>query len=135
MWMVEGSRERMSTSRHLAWRRGRLGELRACLYLRVRGFRILGRNVRMKRGELDVIACRGSLLVVAEVKRRDLLEEGLLSVTKRQQKRIVGGFEEWLSKEYELGRDWGDYAIRYDVLVVGRNFGVHHEEDAFRVDF
>jgi putative endonuclease len=39
-------------------------------WLEERGFEICGRNVRVGRLELDVIARRGSLLVVCEVRSR-----------------------------------------------------------------
>ena len=39
-------------------------------YLEARGWRILGRNVRVGRGELDLIARRGCVLAFVEVKAR-----------------------------------------------------------------
>ncbi len=51
-------------------RLGRSGEELAARHLRGLGFVVLARNVRTARGEIDVIARRGSLLVFAEVKTR-----------------------------------------------------------------
>ena len=46
------------------------GEGRAEAFLRDRGFRILGRNVRSPLGELDLVADDHGVLVFVEVKRR-----------------------------------------------------------------
>ena len=49
---------------------GARGEKYAARWLRFRGYRIVGRNVVMKRGEIDIIARRGGSLVFVEVKTR-----------------------------------------------------------------
>ncbi|MEM8609607.1 MAG: YraN family protein [Myxococcota bacterium] len=48
----------------------RAGEALAAEFLTDRGFTIIGRNVRVGRLELDVIARRGPLIVVCEVRSR-----------------------------------------------------------------
>jgi putative endonuclease len=51
--------------------RGRRAERAAAVLLRVQGFRVLGRNLRIRgAGEIDVLARTGSTLVVVEVKAR-----------------------------------------------------------------
>ncbi len=47
---------------------GALGEQVATEYLRRRGFKIIGRNVARKTGELDIIAEKAGVLHVVEVK-------------------------------------------------------------------
>jgi putative endonuclease len=49
---------------------GRAAEQRVSELLSQRGFHILGRNVRLGRLELDIIARRGDLLVFCEVRAR-----------------------------------------------------------------
>jgi putative endonuclease len=49
---------------------GRRAELAVADLLFTRGFRILGRNVRMGALELDVVARKGPLVVVVEVRTR-----------------------------------------------------------------
>jgi len=51
-------------------RYGRLAEGMAAWALRLRGYRIVGRNMRVAGREVDVVARRGGLLVVCEVKAR-----------------------------------------------------------------
>jgi putative endonuclease len=49
---------------------GRRAETLACWWLRLRGYSILARNVRVLGREVDVVARRGRTLVVCEVKAR-----------------------------------------------------------------
>lgn len=56
--------------RRRAERSGREGERRAALWLRAKGRRILADRVKTPRGEIDLIARRGSLVAFVEVKYR-----------------------------------------------------------------
>ncbi len=47
---------------------GRRGEELAAAHLSRRGFQILDRNVRARYGEIDLVACDGSVLAFVEVK-------------------------------------------------------------------
>jgi putative endonuclease len=49
---------------------GRLGEEHAAAHLRKLSFAIVGRNVRTRAGEIDIVAFDGHTLVFAEVKTR-----------------------------------------------------------------
>lgn len=60
--------EQRQTARHLAI--GQLGEEMACRLLWKRGYRILGRNLRFKGGEIDVVAERKGRVHFVEVKTR-----------------------------------------------------------------
>ncbi len=50
--------------------RGKQGERSVALYLQQRGFRILGKNVYTRWGEIDIIAARGNTIHAIEVKTR-----------------------------------------------------------------
>lgn len=56
--------------RSLAERRGRRAETIAAWYLRLKGWRIIARRVRVRGGEIDLIARRGRTLACIEVKWR-----------------------------------------------------------------
>ena len=47
-----------------------MGERLAAVYYRRRGCRVLEMNFRTRRGEIDVIAQKGDMLIFAEVKTR-----------------------------------------------------------------
>lgn len=55
---------------------GRQGEDLAVSWMERRGYRILGRNVRTRLGEIDLVAGRGQLVVIVEVKTRRSDEAG-----------------------------------------------------------
>lgn len=69
---------------------GNEGEEMAARYLIRDGFRIVGRNLKYKTGEIDIVAKRGKELHFFEVKtRRDpCLAEPLESITERKKDRI-----------------------------------------------
>ena len=50
--------------------RGRAGEDAAAALLEAHGYRIVGRNVRLPGGEVDIIARDGDVVVFVEVKAR-----------------------------------------------------------------
>lgn len=47
---------------------GRFGEDTAVKLLKLKGYRILARNFRLKSGELDIVALDGTMVVFVEVK-------------------------------------------------------------------
>jgi hypothetical protein len=62
--------------RRSAWLRGRRAEWLAAWWLRLKGYRILARDLRTPVGEIDLIARRGRVLALVEVKARPSLEPG-----------------------------------------------------------
>jgi putative endonuclease len=51
---------------------GRLGEALAERFFRDRGWTVLGRNVRVRGGEIDLVAMDGPELIVVEVRTRSI---------------------------------------------------------------
>ena len=78
--------------------RGRRAERRVAWHYRLRGYRILGRNVRAGGVELDLIVRRGRRLVFCEVKLRHGPSFGdpLEAVDERKRERLRRGVEAWL---------------------------------------
>lgn len=111
---------------------GRRGERRAAWFYRMRGYRVVGRNVRGGGGELDLVLRRGSLIVFAEVKTRQSLAagEGFDSVDRRKREQLIR-----LADRYVAGIDPRAIRIRYDIVSLfwtGRRFLITHFPDAFR---
>lgn len=69
--------------------RGRRAEALSTWLLRAKGYRILARRFRTRAGELDIVARRGRTIAFVEVKARADLEAAILSITPRQQARIM----------------------------------------------
>ena len=72
-----------------ARRSGRAAEALAALWLMAKGYRILGYRLRTPQGEIDILALRGRVLAVVEVKRRRTLQEALEAVTDDQRTRLT----------------------------------------------
>ena len=114
-------------ARQAAFRVGVSAESRAAAYLTGRGYAIAARRFKSRVGEVDIVARRGPELVFVEVKARSRLDDAALSVTPRQQKRIVAAAEAWLADHPDDGlRD-----IRFDVILVARNGRTEHITAAF----
>ena len=112
----------------------RAGEDAAVEALRRRGYRVLARNVRLRRGELDVVAEQGGDLVFVEVKARrsDTYGTPAEAVGFRKQRALVQ-----LAAGYLARRRLTDRACRFDVVEVrldaaGRPVRVDVLPDAFR---
>ncbi|MGA0606042.1 YraN family protein [Phenylobacterium sp. VNQ135] len=67
---------------------GRRGEVVAALWLMLRGYRILGFRLKTPQAEIDLLAVRGTVLAVVEVKRRASLEAALDAVRHDQRDRL-----------------------------------------------
>ncbi len=113
-----------------AYRQGVQAENIACAVLEGAGWKILGRRVRTAAGELDVVAEKDGLLVVAEVKARPNLTDAAYALGARQQKRIIAATEALLAEH----PDWGRAGVRFDVLLVDATGGLERIEGAFRVE-
>jgi putative endonuclease len=114
-------------ARQAAFRVGVSAESRAAAYLAGRGYAIAARRFKSRVGEVDIVARRGPELVFVEVKARKGLDDAALSVTPRQQRRIVAAAEAWLADH----PDDGQRDIRFDVILVARNGATEHITAAF----
>jgi putative endonuclease len=87
----------------------------AVLWYRLRGYRILGRNVWAGGNELDVIARRGRRLVFCEVKSKGGPGFGdpLEMVTPEKQRRLRRAAEAWLRDHPEARQ----LVVSFDVIA------------------
>lgn len=89
------------------------------LYLRCKGYRIVERNWRSKLGEIDILARKGQVLALIEVKLRG--DAGLAggAVQPQQRRRLIRALGHYLKTRPELaGLD-----LRCDVLALGWTAG------------
>ena len=95
---------------------GRRAEELATAFLHAQGFEILERNYRRRLGELDIVARRAGMLVIAEVRTRSGTAYGgaAASVDRRKQQRITRAAAALLQRRAELAR----LPVRFDVIVV-----------------
>ena len=115
-------------------RLGRKGEILAARILESRGWRILARNYRAGRREIDVVAQRDGLVAFVEVKTRggDGFGSPQAAVTLLKRREIEAVAVDFLARHV---RD--DVDVRFDVVAIrtgpsGSVVTVEHIEDAWR---
>lgn len=114
--------------RRRAYGRGRGAERLAAWWLRLKGYRILARGFRVPAGEIDLVAQRGNVLALVEVKARDSLAEAGAAVTARQRARIERAAAAFLQRHPHLcGLD-----VRFDAVLVAPGRAPRHFADAWR---
>ncbi|HEX8447591.1 MAG TPA: YraN family protein [Sphingomonas sp.] len=112
--------------RRAAERRGRVGETAACWWLRLKGWTILDRRVRTPRGEIDIVARRGTLVAFVEVKTRATGPELDHALDEPRLARVAAAAEILVPRYARPGDD-----IRIDVILIARGTGVRHIENAW----
>ena len=113
---------------------GDRGELRAAEYLQNKGFYILERNYRTRRGEIDLICADDRYLVFVEVKTRSSTSFGMPceAVTYGKQQKLILTARQWLQEHPT------ELQPRFDVveILVSPNHTtcrMHHIPNAFEV--
>ncbi len=104
---------------------GAAGEARARKFLESRGYEFIASNVRIRRGEVDLVMRDGEELVFVEVKARRYAGTGLpeAAVTPRKLRHIVRVAETWRSTVRHSG-PW-----RVDIVAIDPD-GVRHHPNA-----
>ena len=119
-----------SHRRQRAQRRGRLAEWLCLWHLRLRGWRIVARNWRCPSGEIDILARRGRVLAIIEVKSRNEIDAAALALPPRQRRRILRATEAFLLSRPDLAR----LDPRFDVMLVARHRLPRHWPSAWGAD-
>ncbi len=110
--------------------RGPIGETIAAVYLRKLGYRIVDRNVRTRRGEIDLVARHGDELVFVEVKSwRRLPAEGLEhAIDRRKQGRLIAVARSYVALNAVRYRSLRQ---RFDVILIRGGAVALHVVGAF----
>jgi putative endonuclease len=97
-------------------RRGRRAERRALWWYRLRGYRILARNVWIGGYELDLVVRRGRRLVFCEVKEKggNRFGEPAEMVDPAKQRRLRRAAETWLARRPEAR----GLCVSFEVIAV-----------------
>jgi putative endonuclease len=109
---------------------GRQGEEIAVQYLLKKGYVILETNWVYQKAEIDIIAQKGKILSVVEVKTRSSLAFGLPQefVNKKKIRLLVKAVNEYIEMKSL------DVEARFDIISIYNSpsgFEVEHLEDAF----
>lgn len=100
--------------KRVAFFRGHNAERLAAIALMLKGFRIVARRYRTRLGEIDLIARRGNLVLIVEVKARTSLEAAQLAVTPQAMRRIEAAADMWLQRQPHHA----ELSLRFDLIAV-----------------
>ena len=109
---------------------GKKGEQLAVNYLINKGYKIVERNWRFQKAEIDIIATKDKTLISVEVKTRSTNDFGSPQdfVNKKKIKLMVSAMN-----EYILNKDL-DIELRFDIVAITKDkssFDIQHFKDAF----
>jgi len=122
--MTEGA---ATSRRRRAWRFGRAAEAVCANVLRLKGYRILAKDVRTPVGEIDIVARWGRVLAFIEVKARRSAD-GNDVIGPRQKRRILRAAEAFMSRRPALA----NLDVRFDVMLVTNWALPTHVPDVWR---
>ncbi|PIB29332.1 hypothetical protein BFP77_06610 [Maribacter sp. 4U21] len=109
---------------------GKEGEKIAVDYLKKKGYQIYYKNYRCLKAEIDIIARKGDILAIVEVRSRssDFIENIADTVTPKKIKLLVMAADHYVT-ETDL-----DVEVRFDIITILKNrkqFELEHLESAF----
>ena len=112
--------------------KGRRGEDVAVALLEAEGWSILARNFRWRGGEVDIIAALDTLIVFSEVKSWENFgpEELERAIDPNKRHKIVETSKIFLSQH----REYNDWSVRFDVILVKGGVVVERYPSAFTGD-
>lgn len=106
---------------------GRRAEVLAALWLMAKGYRILGFRLATPLGEIDLLAQRGKVLAVVEVKQRTTIEDALDAVKPSQRERLRRAAAHLSAHRAGLR----DRVVRLDLVAVAPGRPPRHLPDAW----
>jgi len=77
---------------------GDAAEERAVAFLRAEGFRIVDRNVSSRFGEIDILAMKGEVLHIVEVKSAPTFEQAAGNITPAKVRKILMTAQAYMKK-------------------------------------
>ena len=107
---------------------GRRGEVIAAIWLMAKGYRILGFRLKTPQAEIDLLAQRGRILAVVEVKRRTSLLAALETVSYDQRDRLRRAGADLAARRPALR----DASVRLDLMALAPGKLPRHIPDAWK---
>ncbi len=97
--------------------KGKSGENKACKYLEDKGYTVVARNYRSKKGEIDIVAREGGCLVFVEVKSWGIVpfSETGFSIGRVKKSRLIKTVKQYL---YENQKSVSELDIRFDLIFL-----------------
>jgi len=95
-------------------RLGHRSEWLAAALLMAKGYQVLGFRLKTRAGEIDILARRGKVLTVVEVKRRATLEAALIALGPDQYDRLLSAGRSVLRQRPSLA----GHVLRIDMVAL-----------------
>jgi putative endonuclease len=110
-----------------AERRGRRAESLAALWLMARGWRIVARRRQLPMIEVDIVARRGAVLAVVEVKQRGTLDAAIAALTPDAARRLRQAAAQLAAEQ--AGRTRKALVARVDLIALAPGRWPRHIPD------
>ena len=109
---------------------GKKGEQLAVDFLIENNYEIIERNYRFDKAEVDIIAQKGNILAIIEVKTRSTIDFGNPQdfVKPKQIQRLVKAVDEYVTTNNL------NVEVRFDIIAIvkeRKSFNIEHLENAF----
>jgi len=99
----------------------------ASLWLRLKGYRVLGERYSIKGGEIDLIVRRGNTVAFVEIKARAAIEAAEIAIDRRKIDRIARAARHWTARN-----PWAmDCVLRGDAVYLAPGRWPRHVVSAF----
>ena len=118
------ARQARGTAARLA---GRRAEIWAAAWLMLKGYRILGFRLKTPQAEIDLLALRGKVLAVVEVKQRASLLAALEAVSPDQRARLRRAAATLAARRPALQHT----SVRLDLMAMAPGRWPAHRPDAW----
>ena len=122
-------------TRKKAYRYGMTAEKFAAAYLTCKAYRVLAERYRNHQGEIDIVACKGRMLVAVEVKARQSFKDCEEVVTAGKQQKISRAVEGLIGGQGKISGLTSAHTrnIRFDVIWMAPWRWPLHIKDAWRL--
>lgn len=109
---------------------GKWGEDEAEKFLKNKGYRIVARNYRFKKTEIDIIVVKDNVVVAVEVKTRTgvKVESPFFAISRQKQRNLILGINAYVQNFKQ------EVETRMDAISIVKwdnTFNITHIEDAF----
>jgi putative endonuclease len=104
----------MNNPHQQRYRLGQSAEWLCRLLLRVRGYSVLASRLNTPLGEIDIVAAKGDVIAIIEVKARAERDAALGAVSDKQQDRLRRAATWFISQNPR----YGDKTVRFDLMAV-----------------
>jgi putative endonuclease len=124
-----------SDKKKKAYKYGIAAERIAAIFLRLKGYRVIAQRYKNPKGEIDIMAVKGNILAIVEVKARKSFSDCAYSIPYWKQKKILGAVEWLMAGGGKIAGLAGasERIIRFDAILIVPKKLPRHLKDAWRM--